>query len=246
MSEILCVADPCTVPGRHQTACPGEDCRGCLPGLAADGRYLCGHHERRLGSDVAELPALYDALALRLAATGMGGERTSGTPTRSPGINDAAVEARTVVRHTVVSWCLLVAEERGVTLPGRWTVVELPLGVEGPLQRVQVPDETMAALVAWLGKHVPWLAAQRFGGEACDEFRALAHGHPRSVAYPNGTRSFNVADCPVEECPGKVRAVLRRTDALLPSELVCTEDEGHTWPASAWLTLGRQLARRAA
>lgn len=42
-----------------------------------------------------------------------------------------------------------------------------------------------------------------------------------------------------------LKAILRRTDSLLPSALVCDTDETHTIPASEWITLGRKLRRAA-
>lgn len=244
MTDLLCAVADCAIPNRHQPACPG-DCRGCLPGRALDGAYLCGHHAGRLPVDIREAGELHAALELRLATSGIGGERTSGSPTRSPAVNGAAVEARTTIRHTLASWARLVAEERGVSLPGHWTLVALPPGVQGPLERTWTVTDTAEAMATWLAGHAGWLAAQPYADEAVDEFRELAHGQPRRVAYPNGTRSFDAAPCPAEGCAGMLRAILRRTDALLPSELVCSEDDGHVWPASSWLTLGRQLGRAA-
>src|ERR1043165_4234664 len=75
----LCTVDPCFIPKRHLDSCEDRDpCRGCLPGLAADGLRLCTHHADRIARDALTLAARHRQLALGLAGTGQPGERTSG------------------------------------------------------------------------------------------------------------------------------------------------------------------------
>lgn len=218
-----CESPRCRAHGQHAPGCTDGDCRGCLPRLAADGLRLCHVCRRRLAEDITTAAQLHGELALVLASVGIGGERVSGSPTRSLALNDAAVDARTLIRHTLVSWAQLVAEERGFSLPA----------------------DHVTAIAAYLVRDVEWLAAHETARDCADEFAELAHGRPRRIAYPNGARTFTVARCPEDGCGGEIRAVLRRTDALLPSELVCGVDGGHRWTAGQWIRLGRRLMEAA-
>jgi len=216
----LCASPSCAARGKHQSDCGSEDCRGCLPRRAADGLRLCVLHTDLIAEDARSVAELHAALADRLASSGLPGERTSGT--RDPGLklNDAAVEARVLIRHTLVSWTYLIAEERGVALP----------------------VDTTAAVAAFVARHAPWLAAHSEAGSVSDELRDLVrHAYP--IAYPSGTRIFDVAGCPTEGCAGTLRAILRRTDSLLPTAVSCDADDTHSWPADKWLTLGRQIRK---
>lgn len=239
VEPVLCLLPTCRVPGRqHRDGCDGEQCT-CLRAQAADGLKLCRHHTDRIGSDAQDLAQLYDELALRLlGGTGMG-ERVGGTPddTRVP--NPAAVEVRTEIRHVLVAWCRLVAEERGFALPA----------------------DDVEAMGAYVARSATWLAATEYADEVAGELGAL-RSRAWGVAYPSGTRTIEIAPCPMlilieapddpnwvptlVRCGGTVRAVLRRTDALLPSELVCDADDGHRWGAAQWHAFGRAVKGRAA
>src|SRR5690606_27602316 len=176
-----------------------------------------------LGRDARQAAELYDELALALVGGTGAAERTSGSPdpTRLP--NPAAMEARGTIRAVLAAWCRSIAEERGVELP----------------------EDTVAAMGAYIARHAHWLAAHPAAGEAADELRELA-ARAHRIAYPDGTRVVHVGPCPRGACDGTIRAVLRRGDSLLPPAIVCDQDESHVWPASEWITLGRQLRRTAA
>lgn len=213
----------CTARGRHGPQCDDDRCRGCLPRRADDGLVLCRHHTLLIAEDAVTAAVLFDALADRLAAAGLPGERTSGS--RDPGlkINLAAVNARMEIRHILASWTTLIAEIRGVTLPA---------------------DDT-TSLGAFVARHAVWLAAQPTAADVSTELRELVHeAYP--IAYPSGVRVFDVAPCPGDGCPGTLRAILRTSDALLPAAIVCSVDADHTWSADRWLTLGRQIRGMAA
>ncbi|HEX5994451.1 MAG TPA: hypothetical protein VFY84_04855 [Jiangellales bacterium] len=253
----LCIAPRCRSIGYHLSDCTNEQCRGCQPRLAADGLRLCVVHTRAIADDAHRAAEVHAELALVLAASDRPGERTSGSRERGLAVNERAVWARATIRHTLVSWCKLIAEERGITLPGGWAVQHLPPGFIGPPNRLWRVNDTASSLARYLAKHADWLSASDYADEVSDELRDLAHGEPWRVAYPTGARVFEVGPCPETvdgaPCPGVVRAVLRRTDSLLPSELVCDhhpdpqpEDwSSHHWPADQWLTLGRKLRRAA-
>lgn len=217
----LCLAPRCRAYGQHHPHCRDATCRGCLPRQAADGLRLCWPHVRHLADDARQAAQLYDELEHVLIGAPAPGGRVSGSPDRTRLPNMAAVEARSTIRHTLVAWCRLISEERGVGLP-----------------RDEVAD-----MGAYVARHAQWLAAQEYAGEASDELRELAHGRPWRIAYPDGTRVVRVGDCPHDGCGGQIRAVLRRVDSLLPSRIVCDANADHVWPADQWLTLGRKLRR---
>lgn len=217
----LCVVNGCRITGRHLPGCPG-DCAGCLPRVATDGLRLCGVCTRRIAEDATQSARLYRELEHALTRSEKPGERTSGSPDRARIPNERAVECRTLIRHTLVGWCRLIAEERGWALP---------------------PD-TVPAMAAYVARSSEWLAGTDYADEAAGELHDLAHGEAYRVAYPSGARRFVVAPCPGCE-DGKLIVVLRTTDSLLPSELLCDLDPEHAWPADQWLTLGRQLRKAA-
>lgn len=220
---VLCLLATCRVPGRqHRDGCDGERCT-CLRARAADGLRLCQRDTERIGQDAITLAELHGELALRLlGGTGMG-ERVGGTPddTRIP--NAAAVEVRTEIRHVLVAWCRLIAEERGFLLP---------------------PD-TVEAMGAYVMVSATWLAATEYADEVASELGELRR-RAWGIAYPSGTRAIDIAPCPMPQCTGTVRAVLRATDALLPSELACDADDGHRWGAAQWHAFGRAVKARVA
>jgi hypothetical protein len=186
--------------------------------------------------------------------------RTSSDPNLQ--LNDAAADARLAIRATLVSWCRLVSEERGISLPGRWQVRERPPGFIGPMPREWITIDEMQAIGAYLAKHAEWLAAHPAADDAVTELHDLAHGEARRIAYPGGGRRFPIpgpdghARCPektavddtetLEPCPGTLWTILRRDASLLPSEVVCNHDETHRWPTSRWLKLGALIAGQGA
>lgn len=259
-TDLLCVAT-CRIPDRHRDGCVDE-CLGCLPGRKADGVNLCQHHVDRLTTDPVELATLHAELELVLMRTGSSGEKVSGTGAEPPAPRDRVVETRTEIRHTLASWCRLVAEERGI----------------------QLPADELPAMGAYLKLHATWLAAHEAAGEVSDELGSLRR-RAWSIAYPNGTKVVTVGPCPIvlvpeigqhdwqrqsdgclrcsrchlwasydsgdpcvsqEMCSGLLRAIVRPSDVLLPSEVVCGENPEHRWDSTQWRQLDRLVARRAA
>lgn len=227
---ILCASPRCRGRG-HQPTCTDDECKGCVPRPAADGRNLCETHTRYLAEDAVQAAYLYGELEHRLASSGGGGEKTSGTRDRGTQLNGKAVEARTLIRHTLVSWCLLIAEERGISTPA----------------------DDVAAMGDYVALHAVWLSAHPAAGDCTDELYELAHGWPRRAAYPNPAKIVEVGKCPISGCPGTITAVVRTQDALLPSAVECDAEppdgelEPHIWPwgSDEWRALRRDLARAA-
>ncbi|HEY9411065.1 MAG TPA: hypothetical protein VIP77_15910 [Jiangellaceae bacterium] len=238
---LRCVVSTCRAFGRHASDCEDPECRGCVPRLAVDGAIICDLHLRKLAEDAIEAARLHsELLQVLTGSTGLG-EKVSSSKDPNITLNDAAADARIAIRATLVSWCRMVSEERGISLP---------------------PDN-MRAIGAYLAKHAEWLAAHPAAAEAVAELHDLAHGEARRIAYPGGGRRFPIelpdgmyATCPektaqdeqeaLEPCPGTLWTILRRDSSLLPSEVVCNHDETHRWPTSRWLKLGAQLLGRSA
>jgi hypothetical protein len=223
MADVLCAAPTCRQP-RHQDGCVEGRCAPHPPWPAADGMRLCVRHTDAIATDAQSAAALYDELGVALTTPERPGERVSGTGAARGAINERAVDARGTIRATLVAWCRLVSEERGVVLP----------------------TDTVPAMGAYLNVHGQWLAAHPAAGECSDELRELAHGEPWRVAYPSGTRVMVIAPCPVEGCDGMVKAIVRPADHLLPSELRCDADTDHAWPASRWHAFQRAVTKAAA
>jgi hypothetical protein len=217
--RLLCQSPRCRIPGRHTEACPGESCKGCQPGHAADGARLCLVCTKRIGDNAVKLAMLYGELELVLKAIG-NGERSSSKPGSGTPPRDAVVEMRATIRHLLASWCRLVSEERGITLPA----------------------DDVTAMGAYLARHADWLAATDYAGECADEL-AEHVGRAWGLAYPNGTRVAKLPE-PCPTCGGTLLAIRRATDGVLPSEVACDGDEPHVWPASQWRWLDRLISAK--
>lgn len=250
---LLCASPRCYLPGRHAEGCDDRDCRGCQTARAADGLRLCLHCGDRIAVDAVKAASMDPALALALTPQGEPGRRGDhGGIT----LSDAALDARTMLRAVLTSWCRMVAEERGIQLPGAWvtigrTLVPLPNGVEGPLDRTVVreyrTDERPMALGAYIATHARWLAAHPAAGECADELADLAR-QTHAAAYPSGTRVIPVGPCPAtvddQPCAGQIRALLRTDASLLPSAVACDTVEEHAWSPDQWRALGRHMSQR--
>lgn len=244
---LLCASPRCRIPGRHTDACATETtCRGCAPARAADGLQLCPRCTSGIGRDAQRAAALDPDLALALI-----GQAEPGSRGDHGGISlaDAAVEARTLIRAVLSSWCRLIAEERGIRLPGVWTYDRLPTGVHGPLRPVWRVNDSLPGMAAYIATHATWLAAHPAAAEAADEMANLA-SRAFGAAYPSGTRIIPIGACPAVDhdqmpCVGQIRALLRQEASMLPSAVACDTDDTHEWTADQWRLLGRQMSQRA-
>jgi hypothetical protein len=236
----LCTSPRCRTIGQHHTDCPG-DCRGCLPNLAGTGLALCYNHADRIGTDAVALAQAWGELALSLApgGTGDGGGR-GGNPHPSLVLHDGVVEVRATIRNTVVSWSRLIHEERKVTLPWRWHTVRLPSGVQGPANRIRQGVANTMDLARYIQAHGRWLAGTDYAGECSDEFAKLV-ADARRLMQPSGTRVIEVGPCPMGECGGMLRALMRTERSLMPSSVTCDADAGHEWTSADWMALARSM-----
>jgi hypothetical protein len=174
---------------------------------------------RRLGENAVKAADLYDELALVLKVIGRG--RSSSKPGSGMPPRDAVVEMRSEIRHVLVSWVKLICEERAF----------------------KYPADDVHSIAEFVSRHSQWLAATEYAGEAADELASLA-SRAWGLAYPNGTRLAHVGPCPL--CDGELTAIVRATDATLPSQVVCSATESHLWPADRWRVLDRLVQRKRA
>ncbi len=118
---------PCQVDGcvHHDPACLRDDSCSCGPALALPRSQVCAHHETSTREDLRQLPELWEALAEQPRSTPGGtgrDELDAAAPVDPDAVTlPAVLEARHVIRWTLVSWCKILAEPgpfgRGVTLP---------------------------------------------------------------------------------------------------------------------------------
>jgi hypothetical protein len=217
----LCRSTGCAAPEAHLPDCADpQQCHGCAPRVAADGLNLCWPHRDQLARNAIRAADVHAELLLQLTPMAGPGEMTSGTREHGLKLNPRAVEARAKIEQVLALWCKLVVDERGV----------------------QAPPGDVYALAEFVARNATWLAAHPLAGHCSDEVRELSHGEPWRVAYPNGTRVRPVGMCPRQDCYGTVNAILRPSPAL-PSEVTCTENREHTWPAHRWLELMGEMKR---
>ncbi|MEV7267078.1 hypothetical protein AB0N38_26300 [Micromonospora aurantiaca] len=177
MHQHLCVAEHCYTPRQHGPACPGGDCRGCLPRLAADGLRLCSVDVRRLVEDARTAAVLHEDLALTLIRRGRGGEKVAGSSSGAPVPDDEVMEARSAIRATLVALCRVILNERGIG----W------------------PADEVTAMSAYVEQHHVWLAAHPAADEHARDLRDIASDpRTRRLAYPAGSDRMYIGDCPLE------------------------------------------------
>lgn len=207
--------------------CPGPH-RDDRERLIVGTLRICTACFDRLATEIAGLPALYEACGDALVASGVAeGEKV--THRRDPGLvlSLPAMVARDHIRAELVAWTRIVHDERGLS---GW------------------PADNVAAMAAWLGRQVDWLARQDYAEEVARSIHETT-GEARRAAYPTKVRRITVGACPQPECGGTLVAWLRTEDDLLPSEIRCDaepgeDDEPHVWPAHEWMTLGRWIVAR--
>lgn len=265
MTTVLCARAGCVHRGHHAGGCADDRCAGCQPWPAADGLRLCQHHAGRIGPDAVALGELYDELGYVLMPSGSGGERVGGRGDNGPPVpRDRVVAVRSEIRHVLVSWCRLVSEERGVSLPngtgngpeshgdGRKPLGGSP-GPDRAHNGAQGVEPSCRELAAFVAHHAGpdgawWLAAHDgVAGHVSEELDALRR-RAWAVAYPNGTRRRDLGhDCPMDNCDGRLEAIMRPQDAVLPPEVFCSvEPDLHRWSSSQWRQLDKLISGRRA
>ena len=200
----------------------------CLDGPAEDGEprprwadspsLLCRRCGDRLERHLAELPARRDMLRSVLGGlssrAGSGNRPTKGEPPVP--LNVAAHDHLELLQATVVSWVLLVTEERTLRGPDR-------------------PDLNL--LSAWLVSQHDWLLQQLWVDDLAEEMRDLSQvADTLTSVRPRWNRL--PVPCPVPECG---HHDLGRWDGS--DEVVCNTC-GTAWPEADYARLVRVLTDR--
>lgn len=251
---ILCAVATCAIPQRHTTTCKTEGCSGCLPAQAAHGLVICDYHTRQIAPHATEAARLWSELEHRLYGS-TGGIQEIRTTSPDPGLklNMDVVKHRTLIRHTLVGWTKLIAEQRGHALPwrwGPWKLTPLPAGIHGPLNRhrTRTIDHTTARLGQYIAKNAQWLAAREYAPDAIYELTELVDTG-RRLNQPSNISKVKVGSCPATDgerrCAGKLIGYMRPTDSILPSAVTCDTNPDHTWDSTQWTKLGRTMGAAA-
>lgn len=186
---------------------------------AVDGLYVCHGCLANLEQALAEMSAHFDALARALAPRSGHGPQVTGTRERALPIDPTVADHRSDLRGKLASWATMIAEERDIGGPGSY---EVPL------------------VSMWLLVHLRWACAQPWVDEYAGEVRSL-RSRSLSLLYPSGRRRVEVGACIEVGCDGVLTATIAPIDDLLPSEITCSHNAEHAYPASQWVTLGRRI-----
>jgi hypothetical protein len=171
-----------------------------------------------LVKDLTSLPQLYsDCTGDAAPAVVRVVRRTSRKSRAADSICPAAADVRSTIRGVLASWAGLVTDERRLVPPAR-----------------DVPT-----LARFLRQHVAWLVRHPAASDMVEEIRDLTRT-ARTIAYPDSVRRVHIGGCPDGDCEGDLVALIRRNDDL-PSEIVCTDSEEHSWPITRWTTLARRV-----
>jgi hypothetical protein len=173
----------------------------------------------RLVNSLLNLPALYSdcnrGASSKVVRVIRKVPRKSAT---TDSMNPAAADIRSAIRTVLASWAGLVADER----------------------RLEPPTRDLPALARFLCRHVEWLTRHPAAGDIADEIQDLTRT-ARSIAYPDSIRRVHIGCCPDGDCDGDLVALISTHRDLLPSEIICTISAGHSWPATSWTKLARQI-----
>lgn len=152
------------------------------PRRAATG-YVCAGHHARLEQLLAELPVLYDDLALQLTASekpGGDGHTRSSHTSAGVNLNDRVTAARDELHAECVRVAREVSEGTGDPLP---TTDRVPV------------------ITGWLLTRLGWLCEQLDVDETFRYLEALRRDCWR-LAYPSGRHRIEIGPCGDAGCPG--------------------------------------------
>jgi hypothetical protein len=220
---------------------PHDEDAEALPALR-----LCRAHRRRLEHDLADLPRLHAELgdALTPGSSGggyvtIGGGIPTGRGTDDAGplaihegrlpINPAVAEHRDQIKHDLVTWCLFVADQRGLT---------------------KLPADTVPDIAKWLLPHVEWIAGHASAAVECPPVMRELVGRARGLLdpkrkLPTGERCRMAPDG-AERCAGLITMVQASDETWSARCSVCGPQEAapylHDRAAGRWVTIERVRA----
>jgi len=168
-----------------------------------------------LRRDLFSLCALWDQM-LDLPRTPSA--HTTGRTEAPTPVPIAVLSLRREAGEQLAAWAHLVAEEQHLN------------------PRLDLRD--VVAVCRFLDRHADFLAHHEAGLDAKAEVATIARQVEQLVRQTR-PRRFIVGSCP--ECTGLLVALLRNSDALLPSELRCSLHPEHCWTPSEWNGLGVRI-----
>ncbi len=248
MTRLSCAAG-CTLRGRHLDDCGDpEQCRGCLPALAADGLQVCDRCHTRLRHALATAPSLVMHLREHVepgATVRDDQPHAKGKKAPPAPLNVEALSAADDLHAELASWALLVMEERHVTGPD-WTGSDIrpaskrhtSAGVIYDDARVVGVSDWSATLTLsrWLTPHTEWMARQEWAADVCAEVPQQVY--TLLARFPMEQRPVYLpVPCPACGCQTLRRHAPR--DAGLPVTVACDlgecghiiEEDGFDWAA---------------
>lgn len=142
--------------------------------------YCCQRCADRLSVALGDVPALWEELETVLVKQARYAAAEFRRGEQALPFNDVASELGWVLRNTLGTWCRLVAEERGKTLP----------------------TDDAPSMAKWLLSHVEWLRHHRAGHEAVEEVLSAVREIRKAVDRP----APRVYAGPCTECGGGMYA----------------------------------------
>lgn len=199
----LCPVDRCDRPRHHDQS-------------------ICGQHSWELKRNLAELPALADALDTFLARQrGQGVSRLGGTGDEQPLPYDlAASDAITLLRATLVGWVRDLQPDPTLH-----------------------PRDNLGSIGRWLYAAHHNLVIHAAAEQAVDEIGYACRVSWRAVDLAPRTRVDLDDPCP--DCGAQLRAVLHDVGDPRPNVVWCLGESAHRWEPQQWLRLGQRLGKGA-
>lgn len=188
---------------------------------AESGLLLCPGCRDRIGTDLAELPSLYDDCESLLSAAPKAlTEKVRGRVATDLSLNQTAVSVRSDIVVILASWAGLIASERGVARPARRDV---------------------GVLAAFVTVHLDWLLTHPAAADFAEEVTALAKA-ARRAAQPGDRIHLELGQCIRPGCESMMFATTHGDGGISLTGLVRCES-GHVWKAHQWLPLAHQLEK---
>lgn len=140
---------------------------------------------------------------------------------RTPGVplSPRTVEVRAAIRGVLASWAQVVVDERAVSRPIR----------------------NVAGMAEFLRRHVDWLGAHPAAAEIASEVGELVTAASELIDSDASWRVV-VGKCADPRCTGDLVAWMRPFATAEPSEITCTQNRDHAWPAPGWESRRRDSA----
>lgn len=202
----LRAARPCEACHDEPAVAGWGICRGCRAATDARLRDLGGPWLVELGITLTGRS--------RIGPGTVGGRSAE---TRLP-LSERASQEMASLRALLVSWCLLLRDEAGATIPA----------------------DSIPAMATHCRCWLDWLAKHPAVGEMVDELRQQWRAVETAIDLPRETRAA-VGPCPQPDCLGAVVAIFP-VDEWRPPVCRCREC-GAQWDTTQWRHLGQRMER---